>query len=144
MLKILHYLSLFLFLPLSLTLFLITAVMIEAQNKNSSVLRNATIKTNKDQVNVTCYFRNDSSPTSQCVIVILKSTEDILMIDNYTAPTDFPVMLNISDAGSYSVAVFGRSDGVIESFPTELQQVDVTRTSQGSHYCMCLRMHCRY
>ena len=128
-------------LPPSLSPFLLTEVIIEAQTMNSSALQNVTIKTNNHQVNVTCHFRNDSSPSSQCVIVIRKSTEVILMIEIYTISTNFPVMLNISEPGSYSVAVFGWSDGVIEPFPADLQQVDIIGTSQGNHYCICCSLY---
>ena len=96
-----------------------------------------TINAKTDQVDVTCHFGNDSSPSSRCVIVIHESAQAILMVDTYTLSMDFPVVLNISESGSYSVAVFGWSDDMIEPFPAELQQVAIAGISQGHQYCMC-------
>ena len=112
-------------------------MMRKLQIRDSFVLQNVTINTKIDQVDVTCHFRNDSAPSSQCVIVIRKSTEAILMVETYTVSMTFPVVLNISEPGNYSVAVFGWSDDMIEPFPAELQQVAIAGISQGHQYYMC-------
>jgi len=43
--------------------------------------------------------------------------------------TNFPVDLSLSESGNYSVAVFGWSEGRIESFPADVQQVDIIQGS---------------
>ena len=43
--------------------------------------------------------------------------------------TDLPVKLSLSESGNYSVAVFGWSEGTIEPFPADVQQVDITQGS---------------
>ena len=58
------------------------------------------------------------------------------MVETYTVSMNFPVVLNISEPGNYSVAVFGWSDDMIEPFPAELQQVVITGMSQGNQYCI--------
>ena len=100
-------------------------------SKYSVILESATIHSDGDQVNITCQFRDDSSPSQGCVIVSHKSTESVLMVKSHPTNTNFPVKLNVSETGKYFVAVFGWSDGVIELLPVELQQVDII---QGNLY----------
>ena len=99
--------------------------------KESLVLESVTILSDDDQVNITCRFRNDSSPSKRCVVVSRKSTESVLMVVDYSMSIEFPVTLPLSEPGNYSVAVFGWSDGVIECLPAEIQQVDIV---QGNLY----------
>ena len=94
-------------------------------NKKSQVLDNVTILSDGDQVNITCHFRNDSSPSERCVVVSRKSTESVLMVEYYPMDADFPVSLPLSEPGSYSVAVFGWSEGRIETLPIQSVQVDI-------------------
>ena len=95
-------------------------------NKDSLVLDSVTILSDDDQVNTTCHFRNDSSPSERCVIVIRKSTESVLMVEYYPMDADFPVSLPLSEPGSYSVAVFGWSEGRIETIPAVFERLDIT------------------
>lgn len=122
-----------LFLSLPPFLLSLIEVMMKIQDKDLFVLQDVTINTNNYQVDVTCDFKKDSSLCPQCVIVIRKFTEVTLMIEIYPQSTDFPVTLNISEPGHYSVAVFGWSEGMIEPLPTKLQHVDITGTSEGDH-----------
>ena len=100
--------------------------------KTSLVLDSVTIHYDDDQVSIICHFRSDSSPSERCVVVSRKSTESVLMVKDYPVDTDFPVSLPLAEPGSYSVAVFGWSDGVIESFPAVLKQVDIIGILQGN------------
>ena len=85
-------------------------------------------------MNITCHFKNDSSPSERCVVVSHKSTEPALMVEYYPMDADFPVSLPLSEPGSYSTAVFGWSEGRIEPDPVLLQQIHVhiVASSQGS------------
>ena len=94
-------------------------------NKDSMVLDRVTIHSDGDQVSITCHFRNDSSPSERCVVVSRKATESVLMVEYFPMGTVFPVKLSLSESGNYSVAVFGWSEGTIESFPADVQQVDI-------------------
>jgi len=55
------------------------------------------------------------------------------MVKHFPMDTGFPVSLLLSEPGSYTVAVFGWSDGMIESLPAHLQQADITGISKGNH-----------
>ena len=103
-------------------------------NKGSLVLDSVTILSNDDLMNITCHFRNNSSPSERCVIVSRKSIESVLMVEYYPMDADFPVTLPLSEPGSYSVAVFGWSEGRIEPDPVLSQQIHVhiVASSQGS------------
>ena len=96
---------------------------------DSVVLESVKVHCGSDHVNITCLFRNDRSPTQQCVIVIHKLTESLLMVTHFPTDTGFPVKLLLYEPGSYTVAVFGWSDGMIESLPAHLQQADITGIS---------------
>ena len=100
-------------------------------NMDSLVLGHVTIHSDGDQMSITCHFRNNSSPSERCVIVICKDTESVLMVEYFPMGSDFPVKLSLSESGSYSVAVFGWSEGRIESFPAHVQQVDIIQGSLG-------------
>ena len=102
-------------------------------NVDSVVLERVKVHCGSDHVNITCLFRNDRSPTQQCVIVIRKLTESLLMVKHFSVDTGFPVNLLLSEPGNYTVAVFGWSDGIIESLPAQLQQADITGISKGNH-----------
>ena len=103
-------------------------------NKGSLALDSVTILSDDDQVNITCHFRNGSSPSERCVVVSRKSTESVLMVEYYLMDADFPVSLPLSEPGSYSVAVFGWSEGKIEPYPVLSQQIHIhiIASSQGS------------
>ena len=76
---------------------------------------------------------NTSVPCSvRCVAVIHKSTESVLMVEDYPVGTEFSVTLPLTEPGNYSVAVFGWSGGRTESSPVDLQQVDITGTLQSN------------
>ena len=109
--------------------------------KGSVVLESVTIHSDGDQVIITCHFRNDSLPSERCVVVSRKSTESVLMVEYYPMDSDFPVTLHLSELESYSVAVFGWSEGKIEPFPAELYQVNITGTSQGNHVPLFLKTY---
>ena len=94
-------------------------------NKDSLVLGRVTVHSDGDQVSITCHFRDNSSPSERCVVVSRKATESVLMVEYFPMGTDFPVKLSLSESGNYSVAVFGWSEGRIESFPADVQQVDI-------------------
>ena len=94
-------------------------------NKDSMVLDRVTVHSDGDQVSITCHFRDNSSPSERCVVVSRKATESVLMVEYFPMGTDFPVKLSLSESGNYSVAVFGWSEGRIESFPVDVQQVDI-------------------
>ena len=96
-----------------------------ALTKDSLVLDNVTIHYDGDQLSITCHFKNNGSPSQKCVIVCRKYTMSVLIVNDYQKDTDFPVKLPILEAGTYFVAVFGWTDGVIELFPAVLEQVDV-------------------
>ena len=98
-------------------------------NMDSLVLDRVTIHSDGDQVNITCHFRNTSSPSEGCVVVSRKTNESVLMVEYFSMSTDFPVKLSLSESGNYSVAVFGWSEGRIESFPADVQQVDIMQGS---------------
>lgn len=104
------------------------------RNEDSIVLESVTIHSDGNQVNVICHFRPGSSPSQQCVMVIRKSTQSILVVQYYPVGTDFPVTLPLSEPGNYSVAVFGWTEGMIETSPTTLEQVHI---EQGDCYYMC-------
>ena len=105
-------------------------------NMDSLVLDHVTIHSDGDQVSITCHFRDNGSPSERCVVVSRKTTESVLMIEYFSMGTDFPVKLSLSESGNYSVAVFGWSEGRIESFPADVQQVDII---QGSLVLLFLR-----
>ena len=109
------------------------------RNVDSVVLESVKVHCGSDYVNITCLFRNDRSPTQQCVIVICKLTESLLMVKHFSMDTAFPVNLLLSEPGNYTVAVFGWSDGMIESLPAHLQQADITGISKGNHPQVPLR-----
>ena len=96
-------------------------------NKDSLVLGRVTVHSDGDQVSITCHFRDNSSPSERCVVVSREATESVLMVEYFPMGTDFPVKLSLSESGNYSVAVFGWSEGTIESFPADVQQVDIIR-----------------
>ena len=104
---------------------------------HSLVLLSATIvKSTESELSITCHFKAVGNGGVGCVVVWSRRDDPNLNVATYPREEVFPAAIPISEAGQYSVAVFGKNDRSIEREPVVKQTVRFTGASstQGKKY----------
>ena len=80
---------------------------IDADQKQSQILSNASVSLSGSDIVVDCEFAEDN-PQSSCVLVYREYDSPLLTVVEISKPIKFPVSITVSDPENYTFALFGK------------------------------------
>ena len=80
---------------------------IDADQKQSQILSNASVSLSGSDIVVDCEFAEDK-PQSSCVLVYREYDSPLLTVVEISKPIKFPVSITVSDPENYTFALFGK------------------------------------